>query len=169
MVVNDSRCGLKMRRLAARLLRDIQGNATAFIPSPPSRSDSPQVRHPAPRSTGQHRHAIPAILGRQRHRAFSHRVRPALIEVLEDTSAPANVRGWAAERRAMHISQATVQACLRATEDSTPEVRIWSVCTLGRRRRRRESHAGGDSSDLKRSSSLGRRGALRRVQRSFIP
>ena len=67
------------------------------------------------------------------HIAFfdCRKVRPALIEVLDDITAPAYVRGWAAERLHLHISQATVQSCLRAIEDPSPEVRIWAVYTLG--------------------------------------
>jgi hypothetical protein len=59
------------------------------------------------------------------------RVRHALIEVLEDRAAPAEVRGWAAERLSRHISQETVRACIRAVEDPSPEVRLWAVSTLG--------------------------------------
>jgi len=58
-------------------------------------------------------------------------VRRALIEALADTTSPAFVRGWAAERLHMHISPKTVDACLRAIEDPSPEVRLWAVYTLG--------------------------------------
>lgn len=61
----------------------------------------------------------------------SRRVRHALIEVLENRTAPAEVRGWAAERLHLHISQETIRSCIRAVEDPSPEVRLWAVCTLG--------------------------------------
>jgi uncharacterized protein (UPF0147 family) len=58
-------------------------------------------------------------------------VRRALIEVLDDRTIPAYVRGWAAERLQEHIASDTVAACIRATEDGDAEVRMWAASTLG--------------------------------------
>jgi hypothetical protein len=60
-----------------------------------------------------------------------YKVRHALIEVLDDANAPAEVRGWAAERLHLHTSQETLRACLRVIEDPIPLVRLWTTYTLG--------------------------------------
>jgi len=59
------------------------------------------------------------------------KVRRALIEVLEDCTAPGDVRAWAAERLHQHPRGETVRACLAAIEDPEPEVRLWCIYTLG--------------------------------------
>jgi uncharacterized protein (UPF0147 family) len=153
-VAGDFRCERKLRGLAARLLRDIQGDTAAFIPLlaefigagddkvPGLRQVILSMDYGWGRLTRPEFEILRGVLrgGTPEQRywvveqiAFFDRrqVRPALVEVLEDATAPAYVRGWAAERLHLHISQATVQACLRAAEDSSPAVRIWAVFTLG--------------------------------------
>jgi hypothetical protein len=153
-IVGDARSEPKVRGLAARLLRDIGGNTAAFVPllaefleagdeGLPSlceiilsigygagRLTRPEfeILHEAMRGgTPEQRYWV------VNHIAFfdRHQVRPALLEVLADAAAPGYVRAWAAERLHLHISQATVRACVRAIEDPNPEVRLWAVYTLG--------------------------------------
>ncbi len=153
-VVSDSGHALKLRGLAARLLRDIGGDTSAFV------SLLGEFIAAGDEKIHQMRHVIQAMWhgsGRLARPEFEilhatlrdgtdeqrycvvneisfskgHRVRRALIEVLDDTTSPAFVRGWAAERLQMHISRKTVEACLRAIEDPNPEVRLWAVYTLG--------------------------------------
>jgi HEAT repeat protein len=57
--------------------------------------------------------------------------RRALIRTLEDSSAPTDLRGYAAELLHLHEHRETVQACARALRDAMPEVRFWAVYTLG--------------------------------------
>jgi hypothetical protein len=152
--VRDVSSEPKLRGLAARLLRDIGGETAAFVPLLVEFIDAGdeklrglcevilsmsygwgrltrpefEILHQALRSgTPQQRYWV------TNHIAFFDRrqVRPALIEVLDDATAPDYVRGWAAERLHKHISQTTVTACLRAIKDPSPEVRLWAVYTLG--------------------------------------
>jgi hypothetical protein len=150
-VVSDSSHAVELRGLAARLLRDVGGDTCAFCPL------LAEFIAAGDEKTLELRRVIQAMWGRLARPEFEilqevlrggtdqqrywvvneisfckgHRVRRALIEVLADTTSPAFVRGWAAERLNMHISQKTVEACLRAIEDASPDVRLWAVFTLG--------------------------------------
>jgi hypothetical protein len=150
-VVSDSSHAVELRGLAARLLRDVGGDTCAFCPL------LAEFIAAGDEKTLELRRVIQAMWGRLARPEFEilqevlrggtdqqrywvvneisfckgHRVRRALIEVLADTTSPAFVRGWAAERLNMHISQKTIEACLRAIEDASPDVRLWAVYTLG--------------------------------------
>jgi len=156
--VADCTCELKLRELAARLLRDVAGDTSAFVPlltefiaagdakNPElcsvirsmnygrgrlSRSEF-EILHSTLRSgTSEQRYWVVNEIAFFTDRHDRRKVRHALIEVLEDRAAPAEVRGWAAERLHLHTSQETVRACIRAAEDPSPEVRLWAVYTLG--------------------------------------
>jgi hypothetical protein len=156
--VADSGCELKLRELAARLLRNIGGDTSAFAPLLTEFIAAGDVRNPELCSViqsmgyGRGRLTRPEFeilhstlrsgTSEQRYRVVNEiafftgyhdrcKVRHALIEVLEDSAAPAEVRGWAAERLHLHTSQETVRACIRAVQDPSPEVRLWAVYTLG--------------------------------------
>jgi hypothetical protein len=154
-IVADSNCELKLRAFAARLLRDIGRDTFAFVPllaefiaaGDPKVTDLwDTVRwmsHRRHRLTRREFEMLHSVLrtGTPEQRywvvdqiAFFRggRVRRALIEVLDDVTVPAYVRAWAAERlQVARISQDTVSACLRAIDDSDPEIRLWCVSTLG--------------------------------------
>src|ERR1035441_6232105 len=150
-IVADSNCELKLRAFAARLLRDIGRDTFAFVPllaefiaaGDPKVTDLwDTVRwmsHRRHRLTRREFEMLHSVLrtGTPEQRywvvdqiAFFRggRVRRALIEVLDDVTVPAYVRAWAAERlQVARISQDTVSACLRAIDDSDPEIRLWCV------------------------------------------
>jgi hypothetical protein len=159
--VADSSCELKLRELAARLLRDAGGDTSAFVPlltefiaagdakNPElcsviksmnyggrrrghlGRSEF-EILHSTLRSgTSEQRYWVVDQIAFFSDYQDRRKVRHALIEVLEDRAAPAEVRGWAAERLHLHTSRETVNACIRAVEDPSPEVRLWAVYTLG--------------------------------------
>jgi len=137
-IVSDVRSEPKMRGLAARLLRDIGGETAAFVPLLVEFIDAGDEKLPGlcevilsmsygwghlarPEFEILHQ-ALRSGTPQQRYWVVNHiacfdrrQVRPALIEVLEDATAPGYVRGWAAERLHQHIS----------------EVRLWAVYTLG--------------------------------------
>jgi hypothetical protein len=156
--VADSSCELKLRELAARLLRDVAGDTSAFVPLLTEFIAEGDVKNPELCSVIKSMNYGGGRLGRsefeilhstlrsgtseQRYWVVNEiaffsdyhdrrKVRHALIEALEDRAAPAEVRGWAAERLSRYISQETVRACIRAAEDPSPEVRLWAVSTLG--------------------------------------
>jgi hypothetical protein len=156
--VAGSSCELKLRELAARLLRDVAGDTSAFVPLLTEFIAAGDVKNPELCSVIRAMNYGRGRLGRsefeilhstlrsgtseQRYWVVDQiafftgyqdrcKVRHALIEVLEDRAAPAEVRGWAAERLQRHVSQETVRACVRAVEDPSPEVRLWAVYTLG--------------------------------------
>jgi hypothetical protein len=156
--VADSRCELKLRELAARLLRNSGVNTSAFVPLLTEFIAAGDAKNPELCSVIQSMRYGRGHLGRsefeilhstlrsgtseQRYWVVDQvgfftgyhdrcKVRHALIEVLDDPTAPAEVRGWAAERLHQHISQETVRACIRAVADPSPEVRLWAVYTLG--------------------------------------
>jgi hypothetical protein len=157
-IVVDSECELKLRSLAARMLHDVGGATSAFVPLLSELIAAGDVRNRELCSViqamnhGRIHLAGPAFAvlhstlrnGTPEQRywvvneiAFftSHRdrykVRHALIEVLDDASAPAEARGWAAERLHLHTSQETLRACLRAIDDPAPLVRLWATYTVG--------------------------------------
>jgi hypothetical protein len=142
---------VELRGLAARLLRDVGGDTSAFgsllrefiaagdekildlrcvllaMRGHLARPEFEMLQAVLRGGTDQQRYGVVNEIG-----FFSgYRVRHALIEVLADTTSAEEVRGWAAERLHMHISRKTVDACLRAIEDPSPEVRLWAVYTLG--------------------------------------
>jgi len=153
--VADSNCELKLRALAARLLRDVAGDTYAFIPLltefisagdaviPGLRSVIHSMTYGWGRVIRPEFETLHSVLRRgtpnQRYWVVNEmafftgyrRVRRALIHVLDDPEEDEKVRGWAAERLHMHISQETVRACIRAAEDPSPAVRLWAVYTLG--------------------------------------
>ena len=153
-IAADSNCELKLRGLAARLLRDVGRDTSAFVlllAEFIAAGDSKikelcevialmskgsgrlgraefEVLHAVLRTgTPEQRYWVVDLIAEFELR----RVRHALIEVLHDSAAPAYVRGWAAERLHRHISRQTVSECIRASEDPSPEVRLWAAYTLG--------------------------------------
>jgi hypothetical protein len=150
-IASDSGHTVKLRGFAARLLHDVGGDTSAFG------SLLREFVAAGDEKILELRRVIQAMWGRLARPEFEilqevlrggtdqqrywvvneisfckgHRVRRALIEVLDGTTSPALVRGWAAERLQMHISRKTVDVCLRAIEDPSPEVRLWAVYTLG--------------------------------------
>jgi hypothetical protein len=156
--IADSSCELKVRELAARLLRDVGGHEAAFVPLLKEFIVAGDAKNPELCSVIQSMNHAWGHLTRpefeillstlrsgtpeQRYWVVNeiafftdyrsrHKVRQALIETLDDRVAPDMVRAWAAERLHLHISQETVRACLRAIGDPDPEVRLWAVYTLG--------------------------------------
>ena len=59
------------------------------------------------------------------------RVRRALINLLENTTAPLEVRDRAAEMLHLQSGRATAEACVRALKDPTPSIRFWAAYSLG--------------------------------------
>jgi hypothetical protein len=156
--VADSSREMGLRALAARLLRNVCGDTSAFIPllreciaagdakNPELCAVIQAMNHGWGRLTRSEFEILCSTLrsgtSEQQYWVVDQiafftgcrdrcRVRRILIEVLEDPTAPGEVRGWAAERLHLHISQETVRACIRAAEDPSPEVRLWAVYTLG--------------------------------------
>jgi hypothetical protein len=156
--VSDTGCELKLRELAARLLRDAGRDTSAFFPLLTEFIAAGDARDPelclVIRSMNYGRGRLGRCELQILHSTLSsgtseqrywvvneitfftdyhdrRKVRHALIESLEDRAAPAEVRGWAAERLSRYTSQETVRAYIRAVKDPSPEVRLWAVCTLG--------------------------------------
>ena len=156
--VEDSSGKLKLRELAARLLRNVGGDTSAFVPLLSEFIAAGDAKNPELCSvigsmnygrrhltrpefeilystlrsgTSEQRYWVVNEIAFFTSDRDRRKVRRALIEVLDDLPAPAEVRGWAAERLHMHISQDTVRACVRAAADPNPEVRLWAVYTLG--------------------------------------
>lgn len=154
-VVAGSNCDVNARGLAARLLSDVGGDTSAFGPLIAEFISAGDAKLPelcqviqsmnygGRRLTPPEFEILHSVLRsgtiEQRYWvvneiSFCHygpHVGNALVEVLDDASPPAYVRGWAAERLNRHISQKAVRSCIRATEDHSPEVRLWAVFTLG--------------------------------------
>lgn len=156
--VADSGCEMRLRALAARLLRNVCGDTSTFVPllneciaggdarnqelheviqsmnCGPGHLTRPEfdtLRSTLRTGTPMQQYWVVngiAFFDNQRDR---RKVRHILIGILEDPVAPAEVRGWAAERLHLHMSQETVRACIRAASDPSPEVRLWAVYTLG--------------------------------------
>ena len=153
-VVVDTACNLKLRGLAARLLRDVAGNTSAFVPllaeciagrdakltglrevihfmgygrGHLTRPEFEILQATLLTGTPQQQYWVVNELA-----FFDRRQVPrVLIRTLDHTTAPAYVRGWAAERLHLHVSQRAVHACLHAVGDPGAEVRLWAVFTLG--------------------------------------
>jgi len=156
--VTDSDCPLNLRCLAARLLRDVGGVTLAFVPLLSELISAGDSRNPElcsviqamnhgrvhltrpafeilhstlRRGTPEQRYWIVNDLAFFTNDRDRYKVRHALIEVLDDADAPAEARGWAAERLHLHASQETLRACLRVIDDPVPLVRLWATYTLG--------------------------------------
>jgi hypothetical protein len=153
-IVANSNCELKLRGLAARLLRDIGRDTSAFVPllaefiaagdsklrelcevivsmglgsGRLGRAEFDALHAVLRTGTPEQRYWVVDLIA-----SFELcQVRHALIEVLHDATAPAYVRGWAVERLHRHVSLQTVRECIHASEDPSPEVRLWAAYTLG--------------------------------------
>jgi hypothetical protein len=155
MIVADSKSALKLRQLAARLLRDVGSDASAFVPLlvefiAAGDSKVKDLWYTI-RWMGYKRHHLSSREFKILHSVLQTgtpeqrywvadqiaffrcgKARRALIEVLDDGNVPAYVRAWAAERlQVAPITHETVSACLRAIKDPVPEIRLWCVSTLG--------------------------------------
>src|SRR5271165_5727741 len=153
-LVDDKNCDLQFRLLAARILHDVGGNTSAFVPLLRELIDSGDAE------LGKLRQVLISMNHARGHLARpefnylsavlktgtpdqqfcvvdqiaffdSRRARRALIDELNNTAAPEHVRGWAAERLGRHLCARTVRACADAAQDPSPEVRLWAVSTLG--------------------------------------
>lgn len=58
-------------------------------------------------------------------------VRRALIEILNDTAAPLEVRERATEMLHLQVHRETAEACARALADQNAGIRFWAAYTLG--------------------------------------
>jgi len=157
-VVADPTRDLRLRQQAARLLRDVARDVSAFVPLLFECIAAHDAKNQDLRSViqsigyGWGHLTIPEFeilystmqngTAEQRYWIINEiaffaggperfKVRGALIGILDDLTAPVEARAWAAERLHMHISQQTVHACVRACSDPNSEVRLWAVCTLG--------------------------------------
>jgi hypothetical protein len=157
--VADSGCEMRLRALAARLLRNVCGDMSTLVPllkeciaagdaknqelrevihamncgqrGPLTRPEFEILRSTLRSGTPMQQYWVVNEIAFSTNQRDRCKVRRTLIGVLEDPAAPEEVRAWAAERLDMHISQETVRACIRAAEDPSPEVRLWAICTLG--------------------------------------
>ena len=62
------------------------------------------------------------------------RSRPArrvLIDILNDTAAPLEVRECATEMLHLHANRETAEACAKALDDEVASIRFWAAYTLG--------------------------------------
>lgn len=158
IAVGDSGRDLRVRLVAAGLLRDIGADMAPFSPllqefiesGDSGNRDLKTVVHSMTYGHGSVTEADLDVLLSVLHTGTAlqrywvvneiaffegpricRRVRRALIGVLDEFAQPPEVRAWAAERLHLHISRETVRACLRALEDPEPEVRLWAAYTLG--------------------------------------
>ena len=152
-IVADSNCTLNDRARAARLLQEILGDPAAFVPllrelaaggdahvedltdaivrmwhtNKLPRPAFEVLRDVMNRGTLEQRFWVVDKIA-----LFEDpRVRRALLEVLDDSNAPATVRGNAANGLSRQISRETVQACMKAVSDPQAEVRFWAAFALG--------------------------------------
>ena len=158
IAVRDSGCELKLRLVAAGLLRHLGADTAPFSPllrefiasGDSGNRDMNTAVHSMTHGHGSVTEADLDVLLSVLHTGTAlqrywvvdqiaffegpricRRVRRGLIGVLDDPSQPAEVSAWAAERLHLHISRETVRSCLRALEDPEPEVRLWAAYTLG--------------------------------------